>query len=87
MNKFYEKLNKTVFVQAFLLNKGIDYQIDTKRLEDDINKAIDKLNMEKYIIVGIETIISGKTVTPAGAQPFGCSYTEGVLITAQHFLH
>ncbi|RZV39901.1 MAG: hypothetical protein EVJ48_02970 [Candidatus Acidulodesulfobacterium acidiphilum] len=81
--EFFEELNKTVFVPAFSLSKDSNYQINTNQFGEDINKAINILNMEKYRIVGIQSVISGKGINNAG---LGYSYTEGVLILAEKFI-
>ena len=88
--EFLEKLNKVVIVRAFPLdekkkffNQESNYEIDIIRLQGDINNAIDELNREKYKIVGMEAVMSGK-----GRITFnlGYSYTEGVLILAEKFI-
>ncbi|HFI1934029.1 TPA: hypothetical protein ACGPMY_004492 [Yersinia enterocolitica] len=72
-----------------------DCQIDGKRLNDDINKAIQSLNDEGYEVVSITPITSGNWALKyeqnshtngngkgSYGYGYGYSYTEGVMLLA-----
>lgn len=72
-----------------------DCQIDGKRLNDDINKAIQSLNDEGYEVVFITPITSGNWALKyeqnshtngngkgSYGYGYGYSYTEGVMLLA-----
>lgn len=76
------------------LNEGTDNVIDGKRLAVDMQKAIESLTSDGYIVQEITPVLSGRydwtkygtTVSGQGVPTcasWGYSVTEGVVITAR----
>ena len=89
-------MNKVVCVEAYFqtweekgwlgstTKKSSDCRIDAKRLQKDVQSAVEELNREGFEVVAITPLTSGMYEASGGYDGwgYGFSFTEAVLITA-----
>jgi hypothetical protein len=69
----------------FKEQKSSDCQVDSERLQRDVQLALEELNREGYEVVAITPITSGNYSSSSndyGGYGYGFSYTDAILITA-----
>jgi hypothetical protein len=81
-------MNRAVYVPAFRrplppTSGSVNHQTDGERLQRDLQKAIDRLNAERYEVVTIVPIESGLGAYISSGGGAGYSYTEGLIIVVR----